>query len=301
MSLDDKNCPGCVDRKRNSTDACCDVRLDGDGHAARCVGIWSEDKLFYLRRYATIFSSGMRHHWRNRVYIDLYAGPGRCRTRPTGAFVDGSPLIALKQPFTHYHFCDLSERVCGALDARSSALPSDERTVRVWRGDCNGLADDINREVSGLGPETLGFAFIDPPNVKSLRFDTIRRLTKGAKIDVLINFPLGMDIKRQLPHRLAEGASTEEFDAYFDGTEWREECDDVPGGGKRVGLRLLELYKRKLAGLGYKCVGDERVIKNRKMNASYYILVFASRHERGEDFWAKISKNEPSGQTSLWA
>lgn len=300
MSSADKNCVGCVDRERNTTDACCNLRADADGKPARCVGMWSEDKLYYLRGYATIFASGMKNRWHNRVYVDLFAGPGRCRLRPTGAFVDGSPLIALGQPFTHYHFCDLSDLVCRSLDSRAAPLAGEDRAVKVWNEDCNKAADDINREVRALGKETLGFAFIDPPNTKSLKFDTVRRLTKGTSMDVLVNFPLGMDIKRQLPHRLAEGATSEDFDAYFDGPEWRTECDEAPGGGKKVGVRLLDLYKRKLQSLGYKYVGDERVIKNRKRNAAYYILVFASRHERGEEFWGKISRNEPTGQTSLF-
>lgn len=299
MSHPEKNCVGCVDRQKNSTDACCNLVLDGDGRAARCVGTWSDDKLFYLRGYAGIFASGMKNLWQNRVYVDLFAGPGRSRIRPVGNFVDGSPLIALREPFTHFHFCDLSGHVCSCLEARAMPLAGADRSVRVWNEDANKVADAINREIARLGPHTLGFAFIDPPNTKSLKFDTIRRLTSGARVDVLINFPLGMDIKRQLPHRLAEGASSDDFDAYFGGPEWRTECDEAPGGVRRIGVRLLDLYKRKLKDLGYAYVGDERVIKHRRRNSAYYILVFASRHERGDDFWGKIAKNEPSGQTSL--
>src|SRR2546426_11263598 len=120
----DKNCKGCADRKKNCTDSsCCTLKLDGDNRIARCVGHWSEDKLFYMRRYAGIFSTGMKNKWENRVYVDLFSGPGRSRVRPYGTFVNGSPLVALQLPFTHYFFCDLAADCTAALQDRIRGSP----------------------------------------------------------------------------------------------------------------------------------------------------------------------------------
>ena len=101
-------CDGCLDKEANTTGYCCDLKLDHDGFPSRCVGPWSYDKFYYLRRYCEIFSKGMKNKWKNRVFIDLFSGPGRCRVRPQGEFTDGSPLIALNEIFTHYFFVDIS-------------------------------------------------------------------------------------------------------------------------------------------------------------------------------------------------
>jgi three-Cys-motif partner protein len=129
--------------------------MDTDMLPARCVGIWSDDKLFYLKRYADIFAKGMKNKWPNRVYLDPFAGPGRCRVRPTGEFVDGSPALALKLPFTHYHFGDLSPNVTAALDTRVKKTALDGRSVRVWTDDANKVAPLFREEVLRLGRETV--------------------------------------------------------------------------------------------------------------------------------------------------
>ena len=294
-SNDERTCPACDGVVLE--DGLCRVENDSDSLPARCVGLWSDDKLFYLKRYADILAKGMKNKWPNRVYLDLFAGPGRCRIRPTREFVDGSPALALKLPFTHYHFGDLSSSVTAALESRVGATPLEGRSVRIWTDDANKLAPLLRDEVVRLGRETLAFAFIDPPGIE-MAFESIRTLTQGLPVDLLINFPLGMNIKRQVRHRLASTKADDPFDAYFGGPEWRDACEENTGGVP-FGPRLLELYKSKLRSIGYKYVGDERVVKDRKRNAAYYILVFASKHPKGEEFWTKITKDEPSGQRGL--
>lgn len=70
--------------------------LGSDGLPVRESGTWVEDKLYYLERYLKIFSVGMKNKWGGRLYyVDLFAGPGRCRIRGTHREIDGSPLVAL--------------------------------------------------------------------------------------------------------------------------------------------------------------------------------------------------------------
>jgi three-Cys-motif partner protein len=270
--------------------------IDGDGLPARCVGPWSDDKLFYMRRYADIFVKGMKNKWENLVYADLFAGPGKCRMKPRGNSCEGSPLIALQLPFTHYYFNDLSAEVTTALDNRIRVAARPGVATRIWTGDANVNAAAIRSQIAALGRETLTFAFIDPPGIE-FRFDSLRAFTAGLPIDLLIYFPLGQNIKRQVRHRLASTKQDDPFDTYFGTEAWRDACErrsgEIPFGPK-----LLDLYKEQVRTLGYQCVGNVMpVVKDGER--ALYVLIFASKHKVGEEFWAKIAQKEPSGQGRL--
>ncbi len=276
-------------------DGLCEVPVD-DGLGARCVGSWSDDKLFYMRRYADIFGKGMKNRWENRVYVDLFAGPGKCRIKSRGIPSEGSPLIALQLPFTHYYFNDLSDDVTKALASRVESAAPPGVTTQIWTGDANKNAAEIHSQIAALGRETLSFAFIDPPGIE-FRFDSLRAFTTGLGIDLLIYFPLGQNIKRQVRHRLASKKEDDPFDAYFGSRAWREACEKR-AGTIPFGPKLLDLYKDQLRTLGYKCVGNLMpVVKNGER--PLYVLIFASKHDRGEEFWTKVAKKEPSGQGRL--
>ena len=281
-----KLCPDC-DGPNSDADLC-HAERDADGLPARCVNEWSDEKLFYLRNYATIFSKGMKNKWTNRVYLDLFAGPGRYRVKPTGRFEDGSPLIALGLPFTHLFFCDLSAHVTAALGQRVNKRVHDDQYARVLTGDANGLVQELRRQVTNLGRETLSLAFIDPPGTQ-IRFDSIRMLQDKLPMDLLINFPLGMNINRQHWHRRA--ADDDEFDAYLGTPEWRQAKD---------GRELLVLYKEQLQTLGYRCMDTDLTIRNRRKNQRLYVLILASKHPRGDEFWKKATHRDSAGQESLF-
>jgi len=294
----ERQCRGCDDREANTTDDCCDLQLDRDGLPSRCVGSWSRDKLFYLSRYCSIFTTGMKNKWRNRVFVDLFCGPGRCRVRPHGDFEDGSPLIALREAFTHYFFVDISSRCTDALEKRKSGMGSlPGKEVKIIRADANECIDALVRQIEALGHETIGFAFVDPPGIQ-VDFVTLQKLSKGTRMDLLVNFPLGMNIKRQLPYQLQKDPGCEaEFDRYFGTTQWRDLCEKDQGGARQKGLRLLHLYETQLGSLGHVYVGDKQAVKNR--GVSLYILVFASKNPRGSEFWENITRVDPSGKRRL--
>ncbi len=48
----------------------------------------------YVGRYISIFRSGMKKKFGELNYIDLFAGPGKCRIRGTREVRNGTPLIA---------------------------------------------------------------------------------------------------------------------------------------------------------------------------------------------------------------
>ena len=71
-----------------------------DNLLVRPSGDWAQDKLFYVQHYIDTFEKSMRNSkWRSRNYIDLFAGPGKCKDRKTQEYFLGSPLLALTTPY----------------------------------------------------------------------------------------------------------------------------------------------------------------------------------------------------------
>ena len=70
----------CIACKRNEEDGLCQKRAADDGLPMRCVGPWSQEKHYYLKRYIDIFTTGMRGKFVLN-YVDLFCGPGVCCDR----------------------------------------------------------------------------------------------------------------------------------------------------------------------------------------------------------------------------
>jgi len=54
-----------------------------DGLPIRDSGAWIETKHKLLTYYSDLFATGMKNRWTNRVYLELFSGPGRCLIRTT--------------------------------------------------------------------------------------------------------------------------------------------------------------------------------------------------------------------------
>jgi three-Cys-motif partner protein len=109
-----------------------------DGLITPEVGLWAETKYRLFSLYDVLFSSGMRHKWDQRVYIDLYAGAGISLIRGTKRLVYGSPLLALTvpHPFDKYIFCEKIRENLDALRLRTKRI-SPAANVQFVEGDCN--------------------------------------------------------------------------------------------------------------------------------------------------------------------
>ena len=76
---------------------------------------------------------------------------------------------------------------------------------------------------------------------------------------------------------------------------WNRYIDRNSGNIRRM---FADIYKSQLERhLGYRVFGEEIITCKR---GALYRLVYASKHERGLDFWNKISNKDPSGQKRLF-
>jgi len=290
-------CTNC-EHIKNAPDGICTMQNAKDGLPIRCVGQWAKEKYFYLQRYFEIFTTAMKNRWRGELYyIDLFAGCGKCRVRETGEEIDGSALLALsiRYPFKKYFMVDLDKNAISALTKRIKNTPYNDK-VTLIQGDCNEKIDEILAEI----PEkSLSVAVIDPTGLH-IKFDTIQKLTANRRIDLVITFPEGMDIKRNLSTYIKQSHSI--LDDYIGDEEWRKlfPKDINKLTNLRIEKSLINYYRKKLSKIGYIDVrSGEILIRSSQKNLPLYYLLFASKHSLGHTFWQKISSISSTGQMKL--
>jgi three-Cys-motif partner protein len=246
----------------------------------------------------SIFNQGMKNLWPQRAFVDLMAGPGRCVLEERDDEFDGSPLLALKSEpqFTSVVLIEAAPKLLQALRTRTATYGS---RVSVLSGDCNdpATADAIHRAVPGVA---LTLAFADMLGLE-VEFGTLRRLTKGRKVDLAITFQVS-DLVRNVPQILQGRADGDRLDRFFGTERWRHVVADAEQGRlttMAIGDALTSFYIERLGTLGYEHVEPLHKLMKNKQNAPLYRLILAGRHERAAEFFRKISRIEYSGQRGL--
>jgi len=276
----------------------CESVREDDGLPTRKANYWTEDKLCFWSVYVDITTKAMvgRPEWpEGLAYVDLFGGPGVCTLKHSKKRVPGSPLIAANapKPFARGLICEKNPRLAKACETRLARTPVRDR-FQVLVGDCNEVIDQV---VAVIPNRTLTLAFIDPTGLHA-RFETIAALSERGRVDLLVLFADAYDIQRNLKQYWDDPKS--KLDRVLGpGLNWRTEWERL---GDRTGTSVRRmfagLYKTQLSRLlGYQVFG-EQVMKSR--TGSLYRLIYASKHERGLEFWEKATKEFASGQKWLF-
>lgn len=266
----------------------CDPKLHSDGQPLLSIGPWAENKLHYLNYYASLFTSGMKKHWREIAFLDLFSGPGLCSLRTNSVkVIEGSPLIALSQKtaFSHYVFVDSDESHVKALKKRIREFAPASRKLPL-HGDCNDPAV-LEKIMQFIPGNALCLAFIDPFKW-DIAFETIQTLTASRRVDIMLTFQTG-GMQRGASY---SPASLNRF--FGDKGKWHEIYTTALKGRK---IRaLLDYYRQRLSTLDYleQNYPSEVAIVNSKNRPIYY-MVFASKHPLGQDFWQKAIQRTAKG------
>jgi len=193
--------------------------------------------------------------------------------------------LKCKVPFTHYFSNDLEPSLIESLQARAKSFSS--ATISYLARDCNEVIDAL---VQTLPRDSLDFCFIDPTNWQ-ISFNSIRRLTDKRQMDLAVTFHVG-GIKRT--------ASTPPQDLldFFPDSNWQQEYEEAKKVHRPTGRVLLQAYERGLRGLGYRAIKDY-VLETNTRNVPLYHLIFASKHDKGAEFWDKIAGRSEAGQLRM--
>jgi three-Cys-motif partner protein len=162
-------------------------------------------------------------------------------------------------------------------------------------GDAPGLCRILKR----LPDSCLNLVFIDPTEC-DVPFSTIQRIVAHLQnADLLINVALGTDVNRNLVRAIQlqnHKISRQKYETFL-GTPGFCAQPDVVELAKRADhhdlrRKFADTYHQRLKGEGYQYT-DVRPVKH------YYYLLFASRNQKGIEFWQKACKYSPTNQKEM--
>jgi three-Cys-motif partner protein len=251
-----------------------------DGLPIRDSGAWIKNKHKLLAYYSDLFATGMKNRWKSRVYLELFSGPGRCLIRKTGQEDLGSPLKVIEKEFTSFIFTEMSVPAAEALAQRLEHFANATR-AEIWCGDC---ADAIRR--MRIPADSLTLAFIDPTGIGHAPFSLVETLHRKTRCDLLINIQHGMGIKMNIHQYTPDANEQSALTKFLGNDSWKQLSRHNP---REFFRHVLELYKKQLDKLGFSFVGREVLITN-DHNTPLYLLLYASKHPKGKEFWDKAMK-----------
>jgi three-Cys-motif partner protein len=264
-----------------------------DGLPAEDVGAWTKQKHDYLRRYIDI-SRATRAKYLGvgkggATYIDPFCGPGRCKVRETGEWIDGGVVAAWKKsreggvPFSQIYVGDLDVQRRQAAAGRLRRLGAPVIEIE------GPAAQSVKEIITKVNPYGLHFAFLDPFNLRALDFSVIRMLSTLKRIDMLVHVSQ-MDLQRNL----VSNATAEEsaFDVFAPG--WREK---VPVIQSQQALRqqVFRYWRDLVASLGVWPSTEMRLIAGGNKQPLYWLLM-AAKHSLPHKFWEVAANAQRQGK-----
>ena len=261
-----------------------------DGLPALSVAEHAKDKEYTLQNITRIFTGAMKNKWPGKLYyVDPFCGPGRCLIRNSEEETDGSPVIAASEPFSYYYFADGDRRCTAALKKRIEVMNLSEKQVCYYTGEANKTIDEMLKELPSKW-NSLGLAFLDPW-AWDFSFENLKRLTRGRRLDILINFNIG-DMKRRW------WESSPKMDSFLNLSTDHRKVFGANTQGVPDARILLDHYEEELRKIGYHHIADDRPVTNSN-NTPLYHIIFGSKHERGKELRDAVSRKTASGQIKM--
>jgi len=263
------------------------------------VGPWTELKLEYIKKYLEAYSNILRSTFPEYYFIDAFASSGFYKKRKTRELIYGSPLIALniQPPFTKYFFIELNKNKADCLESERKNNYSN-LDAKIKNGDCNIIIDSILSYIN----DSIPFIALLDPQAGDLYWETIHKISQKKKVEVLINFPFGMAIRRYMP--LTKGKNItknmkNKLNRIFGDDNWEKiylERKKNTISSTVAREKYLDLYINNLLSVGFKYYAVKNV-KNSLGNHIYY-LIFATKHIKGlEKMKDVMVKDEPERNT----
>lgn len=186
-------------------------------------GLWTLNKLEALEKYLVAFNSALSRQKFTRIYIDGFAGTGRCDIMVDGekTSVDGSARRALgvSPPFHKFCFIELKAKKLAALKALQTE--HSDKSIDIIHDDANAALKALCGKYDWRN--TRAVLFLDPYGLH-VEWSTLETIAKTGAIDVWYLFPYS-GLYRQAAKN-ADAMDSDKLDSITRllGTdEWRQE------------------------------------------------------------------------------
>lgn len=185
-------------------------------------GIWTLIKLEALEKYLVAFNTALSRQNFTRIYIDAFAGTGRCDITVDGekTSVDGSARRALSAnpPFDKFCFIELRAKKLAALKALEAEYPG--KSIEVIQDDANTALKTLCEKYSWRDERAV--LFLDPFGMH-VEWTTLQAIAKTGAIDVWYLFPYSGLYRQAAKNADAMDSDKEQSITRLLGTdEWRQ-------------------------------------------------------------------------------
>ena len=240
-------------------------RQASDGLPARENGRWALDKLSFLDYYGSVALTVTRR-FRERHYVDLFAGPGRNVERGGVEEWEGSPIRVLKLrdeahdrvSFTHATFVNLNEgdfntlrqRIDALYDRGEAVIPREN--VSLLRGDANIL---LRRILARIQARSFVLAVADIEAPSQWPWTTVQELAASpAAVDLYGLLPINMGLLRLAGYDDPELYADHLTRFYGNDEWWRivQEFRRTDGQAPEFRRQMVDLYVRGLRSLRWR-------------------------------------------------
>lgn len=285
-----------------------------DGLPGRSAGPWAREKLAFINYFGSAAIDATLKK-RDRVYVDLFAGPGINIIEDTREEFEGATLRILQLGGASHPELGFTATTAVNID------PEDHRSLneRIARlsadGRCRMPATVIDQDLGDanlLIPSILGryhrkaylLVFADLENPSQWPWSSIEALRSSGheSLDLYMLFPFEMGVRRLLNFQgpiLPENAAT--LDRFFGCENWRSIVAHriTPAQSRQMGRELEALYLDRLSILW--TYVQRTAVMYLSGHRGLYRMIFASDHEAGNSIaqWAKKRGLVEKDQASL--
>ena len=254
-----------------------------DGLLARKSGNWASRKHHYLGNYCGITTKSMKSKWR-LVYLDVMAGPGRCRIKDSTDEFPGSPFVALEHDFSEYILIEEDTGLAEALRTRVDRHPKAKK-VKIFNESWVKLVEAGKLK---FDDSTLVVAFVDPTGISQVPMSAMRKLADNPRIDMLVTIQYRLGIVWNAPQYQKTENDTA-LDSFLDSREWRAWTTQDPTD---FGRRSIEHFNQEICKLGFMGTRHVSVPESQPL----YRFTLFSRNPLAKKFWNEILKTDEKGQ-----
>jgi three-Cys-motif partner protein len=259
-----------------------------DNLIVRKSGEWAKRKHHYLKNYCGITTVSMRNKFK-LIYLDVMAGPGRCKIEDTNEEFPGSPLVALDYDFAEFIFIEEDGEMSNALKRRIAGHPKAHKVKVISENWINVVESGTLK----FDKSNLVVAFVDPTGISQVPLAAMKKLTGNPKIDLLVTIQYRLGIVWNAPQYRKSKNNDTALDNFLGSKIWREWENKEAGEFGRLAVEYFcDKFQREGGFLGTRHVSVPE-------NNPLYRFTLFTRHSRGEDFWLKILKTDEKGQREL--